>query len=619
MNQRFTLDRKSFEQFIAAVSIFQSLQHAANRQNSETAPLLEYLIETLRAIDSRTLSLPAALERVAGLALHIAGGDRAVVWLFTKNNLICRAAAGSELDDAHIHTPLRSKLQSAGAFEENPPARLDLTRTLETASKSLGSPLAIALLPGRRIAGALAVFADPSRTFTERNYANLRLLAGLAQYILTKWLAERDQPEEALPTQLSIESLFPARAYSPIACSPPFISREPEPARYEPIPDFYVPGLSTRAALGSALVNDATQIAPDQQSPSLSAAPVDENANILSHNPPEPADQEASLGLTLNRSPALQRLQDSQAIASAAECERQEPSPQGATQPSPALQRWVKRNDDSTPRGTARILAQRWENWKTQFKRRKQNLTRMLNTSRPIGVLTNATWDAAENISRHLRNFRRNRFVLKCAAPAILAIMFYFVGRIASDRHRLAIGSLNPVAEAATQPAPNHNSTLDANQKTQIVVPAKSAATPAATSHLQVTDPETAATIANLSQHEVQNLRRAADYGDDEAALELGMLYELGRGFPQSCRQAATWITRAAQQGNAAAQYNLGLRYRDGDGVAHDLQQAENWFRRAAAHKNLRAVRALSELPSQATETSVSQITKPSQPTTASP
>jgi TPR repeat protein len=233
--------------------------------------------------------------------------------------------------------------------------------------------------------------------------------------------------------------------------------------------------------------------------------------------------------------------------------------------------------------------------------------------------LTAATWDAAENISRHLRNFRRNRLVLKLAAPAILAIVSFFVGRIASDRQRLATGSLNPVAQAAAQPALTHKSTLDVNQKTQIAVPAKSATTPSATSHLQVTDPETAATIAELTRHEMQTLQRAADYGDDEAALQLGMLYELGRGFHQSCRQAAAWVTRAAQQGNVAAQYNLGLRYRDGDGVVPDLQQAETWLRKAAAHKNLRAVRALAELSQQPTETSVSQIPKLSQPTTASP
>jgi hypothetical protein len=38
------------------------------------------------------------------------------------------------------------------------------------------------------------------------------------------------------------------------------------------------------------------------------------------------------------------------------------------------------------------------------------------------------------------------------------------------------------------------------------------------------------------------------------------MPYESGRGFPQSCNQAAKWVTRAAENGNAAAEYNLCLR-----------------------------------------------------------
>jgi TPR repeat protein len=77
------------------------------------------------------------------------------------------------------------------------------------------------------------------------------------------------------------------------------------------------------------------------------------------------------------------------------------------------------------------------------------------------------------------------------------------------------------------------------------------------------------------------------------------MLYELGRGFPQSCSKAAKWVTKAAESGNAAAEYNLGLRYRDGDGVDANIQQAENWLRKAAAHKNSNAGRVLTELPSQ--------------------
>jgi TPR repeat protein len=152
-----------------------------------------------------------------------------------------------------------------------------------------------------------------------------------------------------------------------------------------------------------------------------------------------------------------------------------------------------------------------------------------------------------------------------------------------------------------------------------ILIPQKSTAVPIQTSHLQITDRETGATIADLSTYEVRNLRRAADYGDDEAALQLGMLYELGRGFPQSCSKAAKWVTKAAENGNAAAEYNLGLRYRDGDGVDANIQQAENWLRKAAAHKSSKAGGVLTELPSQQPGASVGKITKTSQPAVRTP
>jgi hypothetical protein len=50
VNQRFTLDRQCFEQFVAAVSLFQPLQQAASNSkmitSEEKAPLLLYLLET---------------------------------------------------------------------------------------------------------------------------------------------------------------------------------------------------------------------------------------------------------------------------------------------------------------------------------------------------------------------------------------------------------------------------------------------------------------------------------------------------------------------------------------------------------------------------------------------
>jgi hypothetical protein len=555
VNQQFTLDRESFEQLLAAVSLFQSLQQAAVSKTAGNAPsLLQYSLETLRAADSGTLDLQSALERMAGLALQIVDGDGAVVWLFTSESLICRAAVGANFDDDHIRTALRSRLQSAGAFGINSPSTLDLTRTLANYSGALGSSLAIALLPGGRIAGALAVFSDPSRTFTERNYANLRLLAGLAQYVLAKWVAgqEQDSLDASAGRNLDRNALLATHVASSMerSAGPPLISRapHPEPMRREQVAGLDLPAVGARVAPDGG-INDHPQIETDRQSVSNSTAQDGLDVNSSWDNPLEPPARKSSPG--------------------------------GAHQSSLALQRW--------------------EQWKKRFKSRRDGrvVTAVLEGPQSMRRLSAAV-DAAKNILRRARSVRVNWVVIRQAAPAfaILAVMSFFVGLLTGGRQPLADGSLNSVAQAAAEPAPNNSITNVSQKAPAILVPMKSTAVPFQTSHLQITDRETAAIIAELSKYEVRNLRRLANYGDDHAALELGMLYELGRGFPQSCSKAATWVTKAAQDGNPAAEYNLGLRYRDGDGVGVDIQQAEKWLRKAAAHKNSNAQRVLADLSS---------------------
>jgi hypothetical protein len=89
-----------------------------------------------------------------------------------------------------------------------------------------------------------------------------------------------------------------------------------------------------------------------------------------------------------------------------------------------------------------------------------------------------------------------------------------------------------------------------------------------------------------LSPYELAGLRRRAEFGDDSAAFQMGMAYEIGRGLPQSCKTAARWVARAAREGNAAAQYNLGLRYRDGDGVPANEDEAVKWLGKASARQS---------------------------------
>ena len=121
---------------------------------------------------------------------------------------------------------------------------------------------------------------------------------------------------------------------------------------------------------------------------------------------------------------------------------------------------------------------------------------------------------------------------------------------------------------------------------------------PLQVSHRQVTDRAVLSVVQGLSRYEIHALRRQAYYGDDSAALIMGMLYETGRYVPQSCSKAADWVARSANWGNAAAQYNLGLRYRDGDGLPANQDDAKKWLQKAAEHRYSNAGLALEALTS---------------------
>ena len=61
---------------------------------------------------------------------------------------------------------------------------------------------------------------------------------------------------------------------------------------------------------------------------------------------------------------------------------------------------------------------------------------------------------------------------------------------------------------------------------------------------------------------------------------EEAIAYDIG--LPKDYGQAAIWYRRAADQGEAIAQVNLGEMYETGRGVTKDFAQAANWYRRAA-------------------------------------
>ncbi len=74
----------------------------------------------------------------------------------------------------------------------------------------------------------------------------------------------------------------------------------------------------------------------------------------------------------------------------------------------------------------------------------------------------------------------------------------------------------------------------------------------------------------------------SAGWGDEEAQVTLGWMYEIGRGVAGNPFAAAHWYRMAAEQGNALGQYALAELYISGSGVGRDPAAAARWYRMAS-------------------------------------
>lgn len=78
------------------------------------------------------------------------------------------------------------------------------------------------------------------------------------------------------------------------------------------------------------------------------------------------------------------------------------------------------------------------------------------------------------------------------------------------------------------------------------------------------------------------DLRHRAETGDADAALRLGLMYDVGQGVPRDTTQAWHWYQIAADAGNANAMFNLGVLYDSGIGAPVNRTQAAHWYALAA-------------------------------------
>ena len=88
--------------------------------------------------------------------------------------------------------------------------------------------------------------------------------------------------------------------------------------------------------------------------------------------------------------------------------------------------------------------------------------------------------------------------------------------------------------------------------------------------------------MLDILQAEVDCIRSAAEQGDAEAQLNLGICFAIGDGVNKNREHAAKWYRKSAEQGNPEAQYCLGACYSNGDGVTEDAEESMKWLQKAA-------------------------------------
>jgi len=100
-----------------------------------------------------------------------------------------------------------------------------------------------------------------------------------------------------------------------------------------------------------------------------------------------------------------------------------------------------------------------------------------------------------------------------------------------------------------------------------------------------------AARLAAADQDYAEALKfynRSIRDGDQRAMVELGQMYEEGRGVPKDVRHAVELYERAAEQ-SRWARAKLGAMYLEGNGIPKDYEKARSWLQRAAADGNAAA------------------------------
>ncbi|MFI5094918.1 MAG: hypothetical protein ACHQIK_15865 [Candidatus Acidiferrales bacterium] len=524
------------------------------------------------------------MNRVVGLALKLSRATGAATWLFSGHEFVYRAGTGSGANDERLQLEALSELASICGPSDHSlhdPRESNHWSPVYDSIHSPGSVKSLLVVPiyhGRSVAGALAVFSVEFNAFTERDATNARLLSGLLTHALGKAAeAELKQTvslERATMVQ-AIDQLIPALRK--------LVEKEKRESHRSPN---RLPSLFTELEPGSELT---TVQAPG-------AIPQEPGDGVL-----ESSDSLSALRVVTDRtefepSDCLMLQKGKGQTSEVAD----NSSPPAYLAPEPT---WAREStcaplppNISTLRSGVLAAAARIQKespfWAvaglTELAHRQLSKARFwFSTTMDTlgGLLSIATHQVRISVPARLR---LKLPVLVPAALLLIMLAFLFSITRASHPSEAAVATSEPSAAAKLVPASEPSQGL---HQPSGRVPASQL------SHMQVTDPAMSSALRNLSRYEIVGLRRRALYGDDSAALLLGMAYETGHLVPQNCIKAGEWVTEAANEGNAAAQYNLGLRYWQGDGEPVNQEVGARWLRKAAAQKYSQAQLALESVP----------------------
>lgn len=91
-------------------------------------------------------------------------------------------------------------------------------------------------------------------------------------------------------------------------------------------------------------------------------------------------------------------------------------------------------------------------------------------------------------------------------------------------------------------------------------------------------------------QQAMQWYLKAADEGNTDAMVNIGLLYQHGNGVQQNYQQAMQWYLKAADKNNPIAMIQISRLYNEGLGVDQDTKQGMAWFVKAQkAHEAQKA------------------------------